>query len=362
MYTQPWCDEGTPPMTSPSPTIPAGSQAPASTGQSIGQSTTGRAAGPATQNPHPHPDTIAVMAIDPALTASPQKASRAITAILQRTKAGRVVVVAGMTSEQHTRVHDGINASVNERETHVDASDRAIALAVGDIEAADRLASALRAAGASAKFVPPGIAGPVTRGGPLSAEPRRLRGPNLYKAAGDAQIIVLAANTGIDAAGDLVTLGEPGPELTAAFVAGRLALPFEIVTDGDQEGPGGAPLPTKARVFAQRHGVEYSASRAADAAPEPPIGRKPLARPKSPARPKASARKVGPPPSDSEVARASQRLRASLAARLGQTLTFDGREWYASQPVDETDGGMPGSEQAPGSDGPCPLDDAIMNS
>lgn len=132
---------------------------------------------------------------------------------------------------------------------------RAIVLNAGPIEVASRLSQTLADRGLSVALVDARRAAPVTRGHPLDAQPRHIRGGWFERIFRHADIIVVPGGVGLDDEGRATHLGEGGASLTAVFLADALALPL-MLASSDPDRPAEEQLRSrKARLLARDRGV-----------------------------------------------------------------------------------------------------------
>ncbi len=169
---------------------------------------------------------------------------------LVRNRRRRVVVVAGASCRQRRA---GI-ARANRMSPTTDAHDVALAMVQPDLDAAEAVGEALRAAGLRVEVSSGEGHAPLSRGGPLDAEPR-LVDARAYADAFElgSEVLVVPASVGRDFDGRVTSLGDEGSTLTAAFVAQRLALPLTVLRDMDAEWR----VPRRAALFARRHGLRF---------------------------------------------------------------------------------------------------------
>lgn len=119
---------------------------------------------------------------------------------------------------------------------------------LGPIEQAERVRQRLAPLG-GVRLLDPHVVGPVTRGAPLAATPRRLHTRVLLKHMAGARVGVLPGGVGVDLAGDPSWMGDDGTALAAVFIAGTLGLPVALAGMPDS-------TPRRAALLARRLGVE----------------------------------------------------------------------------------------------------------
>lgn len=168
---------------------------------------------------------------------------------LVRGEGRRVIVVAGADPS----VRRAGVARANRLAPTADANEVAMALVQPELDAAGSLARALRAAGVRAEALGPEAYAPLSRGGPLDAEPRLVDARAYADALGESEVVVLAGGVGRDFDGRVTSLGDEGACLTALFIADRLALPVVVL---DPRGSGWS-VPRRAALFARRHGISF---------------------------------------------------------------------------------------------------------
>ncbi len=194
-------------------------------------------------------DTAIVIGLDiPAEAARVADAARWIAGLV-RDEGRRVILVAGAHADDRRA---GV-ARANRMSPTADTREIAAALVQPELDACEIIGDALREAGLVVEVETGESFAPLSRGGPLDAEPRLVDARAYSQALGSSEVLVVTAGLGRDFDGRLTSLGDEGACPTALFIAHRLALPVLIVG-----GRGGRwSPPRRAALFARRHGLAF---------------------------------------------------------------------------------------------------------
>lgn len=206
-----------------------------------------------------------VLFFDPASYASRRGVKAAAAEVVRHARLGRRVAVVAAADPE--RVHAALTLA-NALPATGDDTEQAEILARPHVEAAERLAVAVRELGVRVTVLEPAEVGPTTRGVRLDAEPRRLDVPAVAEALSQADVVVLPAGVGRTEEGAPSVLGAGGEELSAVFVADRLAAPLRLVREeaertftsishDDAVRSDGRVISRRAALYARRRWVRY---------------------------------------------------------------------------------------------------------
>jgi len=143
----------------------------------------------------------------------------------QRALGARIVAVVSAFQGRTDALERTARALVAGTRNEAEAAPAEVArlLASGETESAAAFLLALRRVGLAADILEPARVGPTCTGDPLDAEPVALHVAAFHAAFERAPVVVLPGWVGRTADGHTAVLGRGGSDLTALFVAHRLA-------------------------------------------------------------------------------------------------------------------------------------------
>ncbi|MEZ6242806.1 MAG: hypothetical protein R3B57_07155 [Phycisphaerales bacterium] len=194
-------------------------------------------------------DNTLVIGLDaPAESERVAQAARWIAGLV-RDEGRRVIIIAGASP----MVRQAGVARANRMAPTADPYEVALALVEPELEAAAVVARALLEAGVRAESLAPESYAPLSRGGPLDAEPRLVDARAYADVLSECEVVVLPGGVGRNFDGRVTSLGDEGACLSALFIADKLALPVVVL---DPRGDGWS-VPRRAALFARRHGISF---------------------------------------------------------------------------------------------------------
>ena len=169
---------------------------------------------------------------------TPAGLKMAAEAILHRVLNGeRIIAVVGATpNRERAALAEAIALGAT-----ADGVSRAQRINRAAIETASELNDALFASGVASEIATPEVFGPLTRGGALEAEPRRVSGRAFADAIDRSSVLVVPGGAARGPDGEPASLGSGGASLHAVFLAEALALPVRLTPGSNTPAPTDIP-------------------------------------------------------------------------------------------------------------------------